>query len=337
MTDIDWDNLPQSTRPATAGVTVKGELTEQAALRLGREVLNCVHLMGSFMDLTRLDGVTVATDYDGALAELDRGMEGLRPLSRTNSEIQGVAMSPAVMRDGEVRTHLVFDAAPIAALALDDASSEDKAVAIQIIAHECAHVQVTAHKEAAIPEARFGTRIDGYERAILYQIAEICWDEYAACRISALFAAGQTEQHRDSLISVLAGARENATAAIKAYRWHGDIDRVMAEAGAPLQQPMKVAAYLLGGMDGAGLAWSDVPEARAAICAARYENHMDDLHRVLQQMWDNQDAWAPSLAEFDPLMDVARAVFADGGIHFETASDGVCRIQIPFTAATMPF
>ncbi len=63
------------------------------------------------MDLCRLDGVTVAIDYDAALAGLDRGMEGLRRLTRSNTEeMQGVAMSPAVMRDGNERTHLVFNA-----------------------------------------------------------------------------------------------------------------------------------------------------------------------------------------------------------------------------------
>ncbi len=63
-----------------------------------------------------------------------------------------------------------------------------QATSIGIIAHECAHVQITMEKELAIPEARLGTRINGYERALMFQLAEVFWDEYAACRLSAPLA-----------------------------------------------------------------------------------------------------------------------------------------------------
>jgi hypothetical protein len=191
MDNIDWDALPPSTMPNDLTLTAKGFNDPDVAQQFGRAVLEAVSVFGSFIDLSTLDGITVAIDYDAALAELDRGLDGLRPLSRSNTEMQGVAMSPAVMRDGEVRTHLVFDAAMLVPFVHADATAEEKAESVAIIAHECAHVGITARKEAAISDARLGTRIEGFERALTFQIAEICWDEYAACRISAPFAPTQ--------------------------------------------------------------------------------------------------------------------------------------------------
>lgn len=193
--DTEWDDLPPTTILPDLGLTAKGFNDPEVATQFGRAVLEAVGVFGSFMDLSTLDGVTVAVDYDAALAELDRGIDGLRPLSRSNTEMQGVAMSPAVMRGGQVRTHLIFDAAMLVPFVHSEATDDEKADSLAIIAHECAHVGITARKEAAIPEARLGTRIEGFERALTFQVAEICWDEYAACRISAPFARRQQAIH----------------------------------------------------------------------------------------------------------------------------------------------
>jgi hypothetical protein len=337
LTDIDWDNLPPTTLPRHTNVAIQGFSNEEAAKKLGQAVLEALDVIGSFIDLGTLDGVTIGIDYDAALASVNRGIEGMRPLSRSNTtEMQGVAMSPAVMRDGRVLTHLVFNAEMIAALIVDDAPQDDKSMAIGIIAHEAAHVQITAQKERAIPDARFGTRIDGFERAVMFQIAEICWDEYAACRLSALFAKGQNETHAETLDGTVRPARDRADEAIKSYRVHHDIERLVGEAGSHLCSPIKAAAYLLGGMDAVGADWDDFPEVRAAIVDADYGELIDELHTILSELWDTQDGWAPELATFGPLEALAKQVFDSGGIFFKTNDEGGCRVEVPFTPWTMP-
>ena len=80
---------------------------------LGQAVAEAVAVFGSFMDLSTLDGVTVGFDYDDALASIDQGMDGLPPLDRTDTdELQGVAKACRVVRNGVVKTHLVFGAEP---------------------------------------------------------------------------------------------------------------------------------------------------------------------------------------------------------------------------------
>lgn len=334
--DGDAIELPETTVPAGIGASVQGFTNEEGAQRLGLVVLGWIYALGRVIDLSTLDGVTIAIDYDTALAGLDRGIEGLRPLSRSDtSEIQGVAMSPAVMRDGQVKTHLVFNAGMLAALAVEDAPQEEVDLAIGIIAHECAHVQITAQKEVAIPDARFGNPIEGYERAVMFQLAEVCWDEYAACRISAPFAKRQNADHAQSLLGVVPSARDESNAAIRAYRSHHDLNRVVGEAGSALCQPMKIAAYLLGGMDGEGETWADWQDARQAVEAGGYGDLVDELHQALGELWDSQDDWAPTLDTFAPLIAIGKRVFESGGIYFRSQPDGSARIDIPFTLQTI--
>lgn len=337
MNDIDWDSLPPTTVPQDTRIAVQGFTNVEAAQQLSAAVADAISTLGSFMDLSTLDGVTVAVEYDDALTSLDRGMNGLRPLTRSNrEEMQGVAMSPAVLREGGVLTHLVFDAGMLVSLIVDGAADEDRWMSIGIIAHECAHVQITAEKERAIPEARLGSAIEDYERAIMFQLAEICWDEYAACRISATFAKDQNNSHADTLKSCVSGARARSNDAIKAYRVHGDLNRLVGEAGAELCQPMKAAAYLLGGMDGEGADWSFFPDVRSALQDGEFADLVDELWTELRRLWETRSDWRPTLQVFKRLENLAREVFQSGGIHFRTASDGSCSIQVPFTTETMP-
>ena len=331
------DDLPPSTVPTTTTITVKDFTDEAAAQQLGQAVGAIVKTVGSFIDLSRLDGVTVAIDYDAALAALNRGMEGLRPLSRSDTEeMQGVAMSPAVMRDGEVRTHIVLNAAMLVPLIADEADADGCEMALGIIAHECGHVQVTAEKERAVPDLRFGTRIEDYERAVMFQLAEIAWDEYAVCRLSAPFAKTQNASHALTVAASAAVAREQSNAAIRAYRTHADLNRLVGEAGAALAAPLKAAAYLLGGMDAEEQGWDDYPDARAAIEEADYAELVDRMHDELRSLWDSRGSWEPSLDTFQGIEDVARDLFRSGGIFFQHGGANGWRIDVPFTPETMP-
>lgn len=338
MDDVDWDNLPPSTAPVGLAVSVQGFTNHDAAIALGKVVGETVMTLGSFMDLSTLAGVTIGIDYDAALASIDQGMEGLRPLDRTDTEeMQGVAKTCQVVRDGEVKSHLAFNAAMIVSLiAEDETTIEDRQTAIGIIAHECAHVDVNARMQALVPDARLGVRIRDIERAVLFQIAEIAWEEYAVCRLSAQFAPRQNEQHSDTVRAVLPDARKRANEHIKTYRIHANLSRLIGEAGFELCQPIKAAAYLLGGMDADNLTWEDFPAARATIEASGYGNFIDELHERCRTLWDSQDKWSADVDVLAPLVDLTRNVFESGGIYFQKNSDGEWYISVPFTSETMP-
>ena len=338
MTDIDWDNLPPTTAPPSLSVSVQGFTNNDAAVALGKVVGESVMTLGSFMDLSTLVGVTIGVDFDAALASIDQGMPGLRPLDRTNTEeMQGVAKTCQVVREGKVKSHLAFSAAVLVPLiAEEETTAEDRQTALGIIAHECGHVEINARMEELVPDARLGAKIDDFERAVLFQIAEVAWDEYAVCRLSARFARRQNEQHADTVRAVFPDARKRANEHIKAYRIHGNLHRLLGEAGSELCQPIKAAAYLLGGMDADNLTWADFHEARAAIEAGGYGDLVDTLHDCCRKLWANQAEWSAEDDVLAPLIDLARDVFESGGIYFNRNWDGEWHMRVPFTPETMP-
>lgn len=339
MVDIDWDNLRPSTAPVSLPISVKGFTNHDVAVALGKVVGEFVKTLGSFMDLSMLEGVTIGVDYDAALASIDQGVDGLRPIERTNTEeMQGVAKTCQVVRNGKIKSHLVFNAAMLVPLLAEEQTTtpEDRQTAIGIIFHECGHVEINARLEAVVPDARLGAKIEDFERAVLFQIAEVAWGEYAVCRLSARFAPRQNEQHAGTVRAVLPGARERANECIKKYRIHGDLNRLIGEAGFELCQPIKAAAYLLGGMDANNLTWSDFFEARAAIEAGGYGDFVDALHEHCRIMWESQVEWSVEDDVLAPLIDLARNVFAFGGIYFHRNWAGEWHIKVPFTPETMP-
>src|SRR3546814_4023142 len=86
-----------------------------------------------------------------------------------------------------------------------------------------------------------------------------------ALPIAWRFAPLQSGQHAESVIAATAGARSRANEKIKAYRHHGDHLRILKEAGSELCQPIKMIAYLVGGMDGEQADWDAYPGTRATV------------------------------------------------------------------------
>ncbi|WP_298125232.1 hypothetical protein [Brevundimonas sp.] len=84
---------------------------------MGDLVASYVRAISRRINLASLDGITIAGDYAQALLELDRGYETSHTLTPSEGLAIGVAMTPSVIRDGVVKSHLVLNAGIIAALA----------------------------------------------------------------------------------------------------------------------------------------------------------------------------------------------------------------------------
>lgn len=316
-------------------MTLRGFENAEHATRFGNEFAGYVRHISRLIDLERLDGITLAYDYDDALSQLDRGYKATRPLTRTNDDrIVGVAMSPAVIRNGVIKSHLVFHAHHV--LPLEGGDSPEFRQAIQTVAHECAHVEDLKHRDLCFPGTILQRAYVDGEESTLDSIASPVWEEYAACRLSAVFATdGLTSIYEGSLISILNVARDRANTAIRSYRLHHDIQRVMQEAGEPLAEPLRLAAYFIGHVDGRGETLDGRPQLRAALEASRYAEFFDRTTEALRALWLRRGKWA-SREEFTPLMNVARDVLTAGGLIFRRRDDGNLSIDIPLTAETLP-
>lgn len=328
--EADDEEEPAPTLPEGLNYAMRAFGTEEDARQLAHRIAPALHYISRFIDLELLDGITVAYDYAEALKELDRGVENLRPLTPSEGEVVGVAMSPAVLRDGKAKTHIVLGA-PYMEGFFEEEPGEAFDFSLSVLAHECAHAEVHKYQEAAFPGSLLRHSFEDFETATMHHIAEICWEEYAACRLSALFGKDAGGSYAANISETCPNARERARKEIVAYRMHADLHRLVGEAGAAIQMPLKCAAYLLGHMDAFGEDWDSYPDARTALESTDYAPFVDDLQEALRVMWAKRGTW-DSWSAFDPARDVVRRVYVSAGLHFRGN-----RLDVPFTADTMPW
>ncbi|WP_137391928.1 hypothetical protein [Rhodoligotrophos defluvii] len=69
----ETDDLPPSTAPDSIAVSARNFADTETAEQFTHVIAYTVRSISRYIDLDRLDGITVAYDYDDALAQLDRG------------------------------------------------------------------------------------------------------------------------------------------------------------------------------------------------------------------------------------------------------------------------
>ncbi|WP_137391927.1 hypothetical protein [Rhodoligotrophos defluvii] len=245
----------------------------------------------------------------------------------------GVAMAPAVLRDGVIKGHLVFHAPFV--LPLERQEGDEFEQALYLVAHECAHIEDLKHRDICFPGTILQRQITDYEEALFEPIIGALWEEYAACRISAIFGAGQASRYEECFVGVTRDARSLANDAIRAYRLHGDLNRVLEEAGRPLCEPLRMAAYLIGHLDGRGEELDTAPQAQAVLATSASAPFVNQLREALRNLWSRRGAWT-SPAEFQPLKEIATQVLAEGGMMLTRLPGGDLHVDIPYTPETVP-
>ncbi len=143
------DEIPPPTAPENMPISLRCFDTEEHARAFGDLVAIYVRSLSRYIDLTALDGITIAFDYAQALLDLDRGYDTKHKLTPSEGIVLGAAMTPAVIREGKIKSHMLFNAGIL--LPLEDEKSEFYEQALHVLAHECAHVEVTSRFDAAFP------------------------------------------------------------------------------------------------------------------------------------------------------------------------------------------
>ncbi len=315
-------------------ISLQGFAEECDAIRIGRLMGDVIAAIGEYIDLERLEGVTIAYDYEGALRGIDCGYETDMQNSPTrDSSGVGVAMAKHILVGDCVKIHIVFNALYIEPL--DDPEHELFREVVSLIAHECAHVEDMKVFDSKFP----GVLLKQKMLASNYQFDAIypAWQEYSACRISSKFCSeGTLKAHLDILESSLSCSLQECRAAIRTYRLHGDILRVWKEAGVPLFAPMRYVSYLFGYIDGIGLNMEECPRLVSLIDENDfYCSHLRALHAEFQALWNSRDIWE-SLDVFSNLNRISDGLYAAGGLRFEVLENGNVYIDVPFFSETIP-
>ena len=330
--NIDGVNEVPSTAPAGFNVALRAFAHESDALAMGNAIGDVICEIGRVLDLSALDGVTVAYDYEAALAQLNRGYETTHRLTPTRGHATGVAMSPAVMRDGLVKTHMVFHAPYVELLLSED--HEQLAGPIHLIAHECAHVEATSKFDRAFPGTLLQRQILDVLTNLRWQVIKATWEEYAVCRSCANYGSDPLDGYEETFLNCCATARDRANDLIRAYRLHGEHSRVMFEVYGLYGDLMKFAAYYLGTLDGQGIDGSSRKRANELLAGHWFEPFYRRLHDACGVVFDQYGRWTDQTS-FERLGDLSQDLVQDGGVRIERIGDDV-RIFVPLTASTMP-
>ncbi|MCI0623838.1 MAG: hypothetical protein L0387_19635 [Acidobacteria bacterium] len=329
----DVQLLKSSTIPPVR-VTARGFQTNEEAKKVGETVGAVLWMIGSIINLERLEGVTVAYDYDEALTELDRGFESTAQLQRTRDDVAiGAAMAAPVMREGQVKAHLFIHGA--IAEALQQQTEKGWRTAFYTLAHEAAHVEEFCRRDKAMPGVLLNLRLQ-HEQAVLYEIADMCWGEYAASRLSSFADPEQGKAYEETFCDVLRRTREGGNGNIRAYRMHGDTSQLLDEITEGYGSLSKYASYLLGHLAGedqtlekdAGNAWKVLEETQY------FSDSMKTLNQIFDGMWRTRDTWT-GFEVFEPLMKWVRDMLRIAGITLSMRG-GMLYLDVPFSEATMP-
>lgn len=326
------NNAP--TAPESINIRLLGFGDEEYAKELGNTVANAVRALSRFIDSEILDGITIAHDYNQALAELDRGVDGLKPLTGTQDDnAVGVAMCQAVLRDSNVKAHLVLNA--LVANQIMSSDKEEVKSVLCIIAHELGHAQDIKLREIAFPGTYLRETIKYSLQGILHHMSEVCWSEYIATRVSACFHPEQIKDHEDVFVSKFLSSPTQVNDAIRAYRTNGDIDKLLYVAVKEYGTVLKYASYVIGHLHGTGLNLIDnAQNFYATICSTEFEPICQKLDQALGDMHTTYGSWN-SKEVWDKVGDVAWEYLDKRGLTLRAEGEKL-HIDVPFRRETMP-
>jgi hypothetical protein len=297
--------------------------TEAHANEIGALVSECLTAVATELDLNLddLDGVTVAHDYARALAELDRGFATSKVLTPTSDLAVGIAMTPAVLRGGSVKAHIVLHAGIPESLTSEDEATVQ--LAIYLLAHEAAHVHDLAMRNRAFPGVLLNQQLSG-EDGYLFQAADACWDEYAACRLSARIYPEQVKHFETVFCDALAVARERANRHVAGYWQDRDHGKAFSGVFSEYGNLMKFTSYLIGHIDGTASSLAEVaPRAHEMTQSSSYfAPFLSELVHCLDTMWKTRESWT-GIDVYDPVKMLVRKLVRNGGVEMSTVPQGL--------------
>ena len=331
------DEAAAHTIPVNLKVTVRG-FESELANNLAHRVVAELAQISTHVDLSCLDGVTIACDYEDALRELDRGYKSSHELTPSRDWAYGIAMTPGVLRDGQHRSHMVLNAAIVTPLVDDlvdfeQGFSEDEA--FHLLAHEAAHVEVSAVFDKAFPEFLLRKEYSDWFEATQWDVILACWDEYAVCRIVGRYGNDPLPGYIETFLHVLSQTENEANRAIKTYRTESNLDETITEVCRRYSVLMKSYAYMIGAMASAGQTIEDHPEASSAINGSYFENTSQALMQILDRLFDDYCRW-PDQAIFLEIGGEFEAFLARQGMTLERYADGQIYVHFPYSPQTMP-
>lgn len=315
--------LKNSTVPDDLPLFVSGRFaSEDEARELGNNVMAIAKLVGSVFDLTALDGITVADDYEEALRGIERGYQGMNAPTPTYDEFgAGQAMAVPVLRDEKHKSHVVVNAMLVRPLV--DSENAYYQFAVHTLCHEFAHVYDHMLRSKALP-GLYGSQMTDLREATLMQLAMAAWDEYAASRLSAPWGTSEyCSEFEQALVPMLDTMLSRAESSKQAFAVHRNAEQTMSELRETFGSFLIRSAYLVGHIDGIE---SSLQE-EAPTLAKKIEETMwlktiwNRYLQILREMFSKLEAWE-GLETYGPLTELFETLLLRGGLQLSKLPDG---------------
>lgn len=269
-------------------------------------MLHAVHTVASELaaswDLRDLDGITLADDLPAAVDAIiwhrNGVSHGVERFDRGERGIAGTALSvKARYRNLE---HVVLDAQFLAAL-VD--GTEMAAFARNIIAHELAHVVFAPSRN---DDECTRQAMDDWRTHVLLALARPLWNEYAACRLSALIGDYKTAFF--NFQNILACDLRNYPIRLRrTTRKHWNVPaaaHAFIEIVQAALNPLATGAYLTGHLDGLGIA-EGVAHFSTPARTGPLAHCFEPMRQALRTIWDDGRHWSEGRLAMDALLPTA--------------------------------
>jgi Protein of unknown function (DUF4238) len=302
--------------------------TAEAAGTLTDAIREIVSAVGHSLPLSRLEGITLSSDYSEALSQIDRGIEGVAPPSTIDPAIgTGIAQTVNVMRARKIMCRIVVDSGVGFGLLSDDSATVDWAT--NILIRQLMLVSLTEVVDVSLPGVMLQPITDPLQ-GWLYNAVSAALDGYVVSHMASGFGdpLELASSWRQLLTEALDRLRETVLPARLAYRYNGDLEALLAATMPNIRHVLQFAADLLGHCTALGMAASE-PESDLAVALERIglKNWLPRYAADLETCRQSYGKWQ-SFDEFLTLnVHVERLMWQLGMIPW--SNDDGMRVEVP--------
>lgn len=321
-----------TTTPAEYPIRLVGlQHSPEDSERLGYEVSALANSISQHMNMSALDGITIANDFMAGLSTLDHGYPVPPNMRPAKSARDGISISPMVVREGQIKSHMIFREEDVAGLLTPD-NDLSHAWALQVVAYECAQVTVRNGFHVRFPDVLLRQQLPIID-LMRWTAITSSWEAFAATSLSVSIGQNPTDSHEEAFLDLLERCPAISNKLVSDYRSHRNVDAVLRGSFELWGTLIKYAGYLLGALDGTGKQINDLPKASSALENHWFRPALDALNENFVALAKDFGRWESSMV-FEPIGDLAQELVASAGLHITRLPDGQAHVHIPMTPAT---
>lgn len=273
-----------------------------------------VNSLAKHLPVSGLAGFVFANNYKAALNSIERGFEASSKISPIeDGDIIGVGMPLTVLEQGEAKTKIVLRSSVAVDLVSEDENIHSEA--ISFINHMLASAALTKLMARKFPDQilnPIGVEYEGMIFSYCSGVFEAYFCASISCTSERLLELYEKLAHKN-----LVAALDRVPALRRAYRTHGDMNRLFPEASSLLSNLLMSLARLHGAMKCQDIEFCD----RSELAHLLSENGLLNWYKLFRNDLNLFDEESETWAYFEEIFFINR--------HFE-------RLAVQFSVIPEP-